>query len=1299
MLKKLLKTFVAMLAIATATGPAMGKAPVCMSDKAEPHLAWQNVPDGGLTACMGFENIVVLPVIGMDDDFAVAHASDVRFGTTNPEVLTLDGMYGFTLHGAGSCAVYAVFDGDDDYLDDSVAYTVTVVIPDTITTSLNVGGSLQLGTVARTIGMGQYIVVPGSELVATATPDAMHYLIGFDNDEPVNSNIAQQKTYIINGNTSIAVRFAAKPILTLAQNDAMGDMSVAINTSNITVFEEDFDSWSALDGHGWSFVDNDGDAVNWKLAVDGQAQDYDYTTLVGLSDPVRLYSESYSNIDASTYDADNWAVTPAITLGDASKLSYYVGLGDVDYHDKLGVYIGTTADISAMTALVEPTAVIVDNINQMEERVVDLSDYDGQTVYIAFRHQEDDGFFLFIDDIKVTSAEYTILPSSADSTYVLDYGTVAIITASADAQYYVFGWQNESDAAYAEGVTYSDYAITDPANYLPATSTLTLTVTSDTTTMALFYEHSYDVAATVALTEDVRGTVSISYTDIYDETHTDVDAADGSISAKGGTTTTLVATPAAGYQFVNWTDGVTVLGTSETLDVTEATTVTANFDTARAELAWSSDAFTGYSMIDFNNWAPTLTNPHNVEVRYGCVEGLIPSEGGITVDPETGIIGTALSYGNIMMLTGTFHIYAVHDMTQEYFYDSVVYTLTVENGVTVILTKNIETAGTVRYVDYGSEATLTHHYADENGIAFVAHDNNVAVEAAPATGYHFVDWATGDLVNGYTPIATTAQYTATMPDTDIYALRADFDTNIYNVTATSFNEELGTVTGGGQVKHFRSTELVATAKHGYHFVAWINENGDEVSTASSLNVIPVGDTSLTAVFDTNIYTVVWSGDTTVTYSSHPYTGIKATYTDFMGVEHTPELTFVCGDETITTPDYPETVGTWTVSVTVPDGDSLLTPVTTFVIARATIYVSGTQVETAKFYDGNTDAVVTNQGTLINVQGNDAVTHTTVASFGDATVGGNKTVTVTYTIDGDAALLANYNLDPATVTYTTNGYIIEPMEPNTDRPEDDTTVVEQGFDVYAYGYCSGSGYSIRYHLNSGNPDQYKLDFADSRFADVPWTNLATAGAEGTIDINVPVDLPMGDYSVTVTFRDSRFTWLESAPMTMTFHVNLPETFTMPLFNNVIALVDTCHCFSDIQWYHRANATDGWRAIPGATGYYYHATDSELQGEFFVKAKYNGVETYTCPQTDMETLITDDEQSVSVKAYPNPTTEGVTVTVLGSTQYEHTLRVISTVGVEKEYRTFTGNSTTIDMRDYQSGTYMVSVDGVVVRVIRN
>jgi len=273
-----------------------------------------------------------------------------------------------------------------------------------------------------------------------------------------------------------------------------------------------------------------------------------------------------------------------------------------------------------------------------------------------------------------------------------------------------------------------------------------------------------------------------------------------------------------------------------------------------------------------------------------------------------------------------------------------------------------------------------------------------------------------------------------------------------------------------------------------------------------------------------------------------------------------------------------------------------------------------------------------------------------------------------------------------------------MTPDNDRPGDDTTVVEEGMDIYAYGYCTGSSYSIRYHLNSGNPDQYKIDFADPRFTDVSWTNLATAGATGTIDIDVPVDLPTGDYTLTVTFRDSRFTWLESNPITVTFHVNLPETYTVPMFNDVIALVDSCHCFTDIQWYHRADASSEWQAIPGANGYYYRE-EGGLTGEYFVRAKMNGVETYTCPQSDVETLADDGMGEVSVNVFPNPTSNNVTVTVSGSLQPMHTLRILNTVGVEMERRTFEGENTVVDMRGYQRGNYMVTVDGVVVRVIRN
>jgi hypothetical protein len=281
-----------------------------------------------------------------------------------------------------------------------------------------------------------------------------------------------------------------------------------------------------------------------------------------------------------------------------------------------------------------------------------------------------------------------------------------------------------------------------------------------------------------------------------------------------------------------------------------------------------------------------------------------------------------------------------------------------------------------------------------------------------------------------------------------------------------------------------------------------------------------------------------------------------------------------------------------------------------------------------------------------------------------------------------------------------GVKIEPFIPdNEEKPEDEEAKVNEGIEIYAYGYCDGSGYSLKYHLNSGNPDQYKIDFADSRFTDFDWTNLVTTGKDGTIDIEIPVDLPTGDYTMTVYFRDSRFDWLESRQLNVTFHVNLPETYVRPLFDNVIALVDTCHCLTDIQWYWRANSSEPWQPIEGANGYYYH-TDGKLTGEYFVAAKMNGEPTYTCGQTDMETLYGAGQQAQApvVRAYPTPVVNTTTVTIENSEAWKHNLRIVNFVGVEVMNTSFEGNETNVEMSGYPQGNYMISVDGIVVKVMK-
>ena len=376
---------------------------------------------------------------------------------------------------------------------------------------------------------------------------------------------------------------------------------------------------------------------------------------------------------------------------------------------------------------------------------------------------------------------------------------------------------------------------------------------------------------------------------------------------------------------------------------------------------------------------------------------------------------------------------------------------------------------------------------------------------------------------------------------------------------------------------------------------------------------------------------------------------------------------------------------------------------TLTVNKAVVSVSGAEAQIAKFADGHANAVVLNSGKLNGIKLSDPIAHVTTATFSSADVAENLTITLFYELTGEAALLNNYNLQPTSEIFTTEGVIIEPFHPDTTQTEEqdeDQTEVQEGIDVYAFGYCDGSGYSLKYHLNSGNPDQYKIDFADSRFTNVPWTNLVNAGKDGTIDIEIPVDMPTGDYSMTVYFRDSRFTWLESQALTVSFHVNLPETYVRPLFDNTIALVDTCNCFTDIQWYHRNNSSEPWQAIEGANGHYYRPANGEkLSGEYFVSAKMNGVPTYTCGQDDMTTLYgAEKKNAAKVRAFPNPVVNTTTVTIEGSDIYEHTLRVVNINGWEVVRSNFEGNQTTVEMGDYPQGNYMISVDGIVVKVMK-
>ena len=814
--------------------------------------------------------------------------------------------------------------------------------------------------------------------------------------------------------------------------------------------------------------------------------------------------------------------------------------------------------------------------------------------------------------------------------------------------------------------------------------------------------------------------------------------AGGSVSGSGtfyyGTTATLTATPATCYHFTGWSNGLT----SDTINITvkSDSTLTAIFernapltgDTA----AVACDQFTWYD----TPFTSSTTTTHDLFTAEGCDSTVTLH---LTVNYST--------YGDTTaVVCDSFNWYDHTNLTSSTNTLTHLFTNAVgcDSTVTLDLTVNYSTVGdttavvcdSFNWYDHtnltSSSNTLTHLFTNAAGcdstvtldltVHYSTTGDTTAVECDSFNWYDHTNLTSS--TNTLTHLFPAGNQwncdsTVTLDLTVHYSTTGDTTAvvcdsfNWYGHTnlTSSTNTLTHLFPAGNQWNCDSTLTLHLTVNYStygdtaavvYEPFTWYEHTALD-STQNVDHTFLGGnamgcDSTVTLHLRYALFPTLWEGDSVVIYNSQSQTGLTASYVDDSNHTQTVTLTFTNQGTGATLAGYPVNAGRYTVTARpVLPVDSLADATRLMVVEPATLNVLGAEVVVAKLVDGNADAEVSNQGTLQNIQGNDNISHVTTATFDNANAGYDKVITLHYALTGTTQMLNNYTLGTTSEPYAELGAILEPMVPDTTGTGNDSTVADHGFDVYAYGYCTGSSYSLRYHLRSGNPDQYKIDFADIRFTDVDWTNLSVTGAEGTIDIDVPVDLPTGDYTMTVTFRDSRFPWIESSPITASFHVNLPETFTKPIFDNVITIIDTCHCFSDIQWYHRANASDTWQAIPGATGYYYQEAGS-LTGEYFVRAKMNGVETYTCPQTDMNTLVTETRQKVAINVWPNPTSESVNVNISNENP-THILRILNTVGLEMEHRTFDGESTRVDMSDYPRGSYMLSIDGIVVRVIRN
>ena len=316
--------------------------------------------------------------------------------------------------------------------------------------------------------------------------------------------------------------------------DLFVDESCTDDTPRALPYSENFDM-RATDWNCWTKTD------------EGENGDANYSYSYASYWHRMMYDESNldNNCAFHRYNGDHnqegWLISPRLAIPNGGEVTlsfktYEQYPGDLEYE---GVLVSTTG-----TAPSDFVEIWTQNNASQEWKVetIDLTQFVGQNIYIAFKYAGENGHSWSIDDVNVeqeAAAQYTITtgvnPANAGmveggGTYPA--GEMVYLTASANP-----GW---TFSHWSDGITANPRSIT---------------VTGDATYTANFLQESYNLIVNASPAEG--GTVT------------------GGGSYHYGDVVTLTATANEGYTFVSWSDGDT--NSSRTVTVTENATYTAYF--------------------------------------------------------------------------------------------------------------------------------------------------------------------------------------------------------------------------------------------------------------------------------------------------------------------------------------------------------------------------------------------------------------------------------------------------------------------------------------------------------------------------------------------------------------------------------------------------------------------------------------------------------------------------------------------------------------------------------------------------
>ena len=173
-------------------------------------------------------------------------------------------------------------------------------------------------------------------------------------------------------------------------------------TTTTTIFEENFDDISSAD---WPSAD-------WKqYNLDGKAGASDPFIGDIFTDPDVPWQLINGSVASISYlspegQADRWLTSPEIDLTKCTDtegkitLTYNRRSGDFAYPDSYKLYVSTTGiEVEDFG-----TAIYSETVPKMEFDIkeIDLSEYAGKKIHLAWQHDTNNEYLILLDDIKVT---------------------------------------------------------------------------------------------------------------------------------------------------------------------------------------------------------------------------------------------------------------------------------------------------------------------------------------------------------------------------------------------------------------------------------------------------------------------------------------------------------------------------------------------------------------------------------------------------------------------------------------------------------------------------------------------------------------------------------------------------------------------------------------------------------------------------------------------------------------------------------------------------------------------------------